>query len=327
MAMSTRTTSKRTNEQTKYPALRRLAAAVALIGAAVVATVMVRSPAWAQQVAVMVNGDPITTYDIDQRIKFTQLATHKTPNRQEVIDELINEKLKIQIAKRYKLDITDNDVDGAYKEMGRRMRLTGEQLTKMLEQAGIGTGTLKHRIRADMSWQQIVRGKFQASLQLRDKDVAEKLQTSNREDKDALGFEYTLRPILFLVDRGATEAVIDNRKREAEALRSRFDGCDTGLAFAKALRGVVVRDQIVKASSDLPAPQRKLLEETSVGKLTSPEVTQQGIEVVAVCAKKENRLDAAARKEVRDEMFNEQFQAQAKRYLQELRKGAMIEVK
>jgi peptidyl-prolyl cis-trans isomerase SurA len=47
----------------------------------------------------------------------------------------------------------------------------------------------------------------------------------------------------------------------------------------------------------------------------------------ALCARKENRLDAAATKEVRDEMFAEQFQAKSKRYLEILRKSAMIEVK
>ena len=53
----------------------------------------------------------------------------------------------------------------------------------------------------------------------------------------------------------------------------------------------------------------------------------QGIELYALCAKKENKLDGAARREVRDEMVAEQFQAQATRYLKELRRGAMIEVK
>jgi len=43
-----------------------------------------------------VNGEPITNYDIEQRIKLTQLSTQKASSRQEVIDELINEKVKIK---------------------------------------------------------------------------------------------------------------------------------------------------------------------------------------------------------------------------------------
>jgi peptidyl-prolyl cis-trans isomerase SurA len=47
----------------------------------------------------------------------------------------------------------------------------------------------------------------------------------------------------------------------------------------------------------------------------------------ALCVKKSNKLDNAASKEVRDQMFAQEFQTQAKRYLDELRRGAMIEVK
>jgi peptidyl-prolyl cis-trans isomerase SurA len=88
-----------------------------------------------------------------------------------------------------------------------------------------------------------------------------------------------------------------------------------------------VRDQIIKSSADLAPELRKILDELTVGKLSNPEVTSQGIQMFALCARKENRLDAAATKEVRDEMFAEQFQAKSKRYLEILRKSAMIEVK
>jgi peptidyl-prolyl cis-trans isomerase SurA len=211
--------------------------------------------------------------------------------------------------------------------MSRRMHLTAEQLTQALAHAGVDAQTLKARIRADIAWQQIVRGKFQSSLEVRDKDVFAKLASANKDEKKEVGYEYLLRPILFIVQPGSSEQVIDGRKREAEALRARFDTCDSGLNFARALRDVAVRDQIVKSSADLPPALRKILDEVAVGKLTSPEVTPQGVQMFALCGKRENKVDSAATKEVRDEMFAEQFQAKSKRYLEVLRKQAMIEVK
>jgi peptidyl-prolyl cis-trans isomerase SurA len=306
-------------------AARRLPAAAAF--ALALAAAGLPRPALAQQVAVIVNGAPITTYDIEQRIKFNTLSTHKTPTRQQVIEELIDEKLKVQIGKRYSLDVTDTEVESAFNNMSRRMHLTPEQLIGALAHAGIDAQTLKARIRADIAWQQIVRGKFQSALQIREKDVADKLESSNKDDKNEAGFEYSLRPILFVVPSGSPEGVVESRKRDAEALRTRFQGCDTGLAFARALRDVAVREQIVKTSADLAPALRKILDDTAVGKLTNPEVTAQGIEMFALCAKKENRLDGAAKKEVRDEMFQEQFQAKSKRFLKILRNSAMIEVK
>jgi peptidyl-prolyl cis-trans isomerase SurA len=304
---------------------RRLPVAAAF--ALALAAAGLARPALAQQVAVIVNGSPITTYDIEQRTKFNTLSTHKAPGRQEVIEELIDEKLKVQAGERYKLEIGDGDVDNAYASMAKRMRLTAEQLTGALTHAGVDPGTLKARIKADIAWQQIVRGKFQSSLQVREKDVLAKLASDNKDEKKEVGYEYLLRPILFIVPPGASEQVIDGRKREAEALRVRFENCDAGLKFAGALRDVAVRDQIVKSSADLPPAMRKVLDDVAIGKLTSPDVTPQGIQMFALCAKRENQVDSAATKEARDEIFAAQFQAKSKRFLEELRRGSMIEVK
>ena len=307
---------------TESAPVRRLAMAAAIAAAAALP-----HPAGAQQVAVIVNGAPITTYDIDQRMKFTMLATHKAATRQEVIQELIDDKLKVQIAERYKLEITDTDVDKQYATISQRMHLTAQQLTDQLAHAGVDARTLKDQLRATIAWQQIVRGKFQSSFQFRDKDVQDKLAQSNQSDKKEVGYEYTLVPILFIVQPGAPEAAIDGRKREAEQLRSRFENCKDGAAFARALRDVAIRDPIVKSSGDLAPALRKLLDELDVGKLTSPDVTPQGIQMFALCARKQNQVDGSAAKEARDQMFAEQFQVQSKRYLEELRRGAMIEVK
>jgi peptidyl-prolyl cis-trans isomerase SurA len=304
---------------------RRIAVAAAF--ALALATAGPTRPALAQQVAVIVNGSPITTYDIEQRSKFNTLSTHKTPGRQEVIEELIDEKLKVQAGERYKLEVSDGDVENAYGSMAKRMRLTAEQLTGALTHAGVDPATLKARIKADIAWQQIVRGKFQSSLQVREKDVLAKLASDNKDEKKEVGYEYLLRPILFIVPPGASEQVIDVRKREAEALRVRFENCDAGLKFAGALRDVAVRDQIVKSSADLPPAMRKVLDDVAIGKLTSPDVTPQGIQMFALCAKRENQVDSAATKEARDEIFAAQFQAKSKRFLEELRRGSMIEVK
>ena len=56
------------------------------------------SPLQAQSVAVMVNGGPISNYDIDQRTKLNFLTIRKRMPRQEVIDELIVAKVKIREA-------------------------------------------------------------------------------------------------------------------------------------------------------------------------------------------------------------------------------------
>jgi len=281
-------------------------------------------PAAAQKVAVMVNGEPITVLDIEHRNKFHQLTARKTLARQELIDELINEKLKIQEARRFKLTASDSEVDGAFATMASRMQLSPQQLSQNLSSAGASAGTLKSRIRADLVWAQLVRGRFQSILQIGEKDVLSALETRKKDGKDA-GYEYTLRPILFIVENGSPPAVFETRRREAEALKARFQNCEEGIGFARALRDVAVRAPIVRNSADLAPPLRSVLDGMQVGRLTNPEQTPQGIQVFALCAKTETKADTPGKREVREEIFAQRFQTQSNQYLKQLRASAMIE--
>ena len=75
--------------------------------------IMLAAPpnAYAQQVVAFVNGQPITTLDIEHRAKFLQMSSKKVPPRKEVVDSLIDEILEIAEAKRYGLDVPDAQVD------------------------------------------------------------------------------------------------------------------------------------------------------------------------------------------------------------------------
>jgi len=298
-----------------------------MIAAACIFAAMAAPPrALAQHVVLIVNGDVITDYDIDQRTKFNTLSAHKAPARQDVIEELIDEKLKVQIARRYKLDITDSDVDSSYADMAKRMHLTADQLTQTLAQNGIDAKTLKARVRADLNWQYIIRGKFQSSLQVSEKSVLDEIETQKKSDGGDVGYDYTLRPILFVVPRGNT-ALQEARRKDAEALRARFSACDTGLPFARSLRDVAIREPITKNSSELVPALRQILDKTELGHLTPPETTAQGIELFALCEKKETKSETPEKRQARDKIFSEQFQAKAKNYLRELRRQMMIERK
>jgi peptidyl-prolyl cis-trans isomerase SurA len=298
-----------------------LMAALALLGL----VVGFHGPAGAQQVVALINGDPITAIDITQRTKLIQVSAHKTPTRQEVLDELIDEKLKLQIAKRYRLEITDNEVDESFKNIAARAGSTPDNFAKALGAQGISVGTVKTRIKADMGWAQIIRGKFQSTFQIREKEILDTLHSNRKEDQPAVGYEYTLRPILLIVPRGSSEEVIAARKREAEGLRTRFQNCDEGLRLARGLRDTAVRDTVIRTSGDLTAQLREILDNTPEGKLTSPEQTQQGIELYALCRKRQITSELPGKREVREKILQERFAEQGKRYLKELRAGAMIE--
>jgi peptidyl-prolyl cis-trans isomerase SurA len=294
--------------------------------AAALALTVCATPLHAQTVAIMVNGEPITNYDIEQRTKLTTLTTHKPPARQQVVDELIDEKVKQKEAKKFGVDPSVSDIDEAYKGMSTRMRITPDQLTKSLESQGIRPDTLKERIKTEMVWSSLVRGRFKESLQVGEKEVAAAVPVSGGDDKqETESFEYKMQPIVLIVPRGAAPAAIELRRKEAEALRARVQTCDEANAYFKAMQNAAIREPVTKTSADIPAVLREGLDKTPIGHLTAPEETKQGIEMVALCGRTPTTIDTPKKKEIREKMFAEKFEAKSKAYLQEVRKAAMIE--
>lgn len=307
---------------------RPFAGHILVAAACLFAAMAAPSRAVAQHVVLVVNGEVITDYDVEQRTKFNALASHKNQPRQEIIEELIDDKLKAQIARRYKIDLTDKDVDAQYGDMAKRMHLSADQLTQTLAQNGINAKTLKAKILSDLSWQYIIRGKFQSSLQVSEKSVLTEVQNQKKGDKSEpdVGYDYTLRPILFLVPHGNT-ALLEAHRKDADGLRARFTSCDSGLPMARVMRDVIIREPITKNSSDLVPALREILNKTELGHLTPPETTQQGVELFALCDKKETTTETPEKRAAREKIFGEQFQAKSKSYLRELRRQAMIERK
>jgi peptidyl-prolyl cis-trans isomerase SurA len=283
--------------------------------------------ACAQQVVLMVDGQPITALDIEQRSKFMIMSTHKTPTRQEVIDVLIDELLEIREAKHYTIDPSDSDVNDAFNNVASGMNLDGQKLSQLLTSGGASAGTLKQKLRAQIAWTSLVRGRYRASLQIPDSDVEAQLQLHDPNNANQIGYEYILRPVLLLVPHGSPDSAFDGRKHEAEALRGRFSDCPTGIPFARALREVAVRDPISKSSADFSEELRGILDKTDLGHLTPPEQTAEGIQMFAVCSKRESKNEAPGMQKMRDQIFEQKFGARAKRYLSDLRRSAMIEYK
>ncbi|HLA20520.1 MAG TPA: SurA N-terminal domain-containing protein [Pseudolabrys sp.] len=297
-----------------------------LAGAIVALALAAPSLAYAQ-VVVVANGSPITELDIQQRMKLVATSTKTKPTRQEVINDLIDDRLKIAKAKVYGLEVSDAEVDQAFENMAKRQRISVQQFSQAVERAGIMPSTIKARLRAELTWSQLVRGKFGSSLQVGESDIAKILRDRKDSESATVGYVYTLYPITFVVGRGSSEGAIEAKRREAENLRSRFLTCNEGLPLARALRDVAVREPINRSAADLAPQLRELLSNIEVGRLTAPERTEQGLQMFALCAKKESAEDTPAKREAREQLYSKRFESEAKKYLDEIRKQAMIEYK
>jgi peptidyl-prolyl cis-trans isomerase SurA len=298
---------------------------MAWLAAAVVAALWAAPTPASAQVIALVSGEPITSLDVTHRTRLLTLINQgRTPDRKAVIEELIDERLKLREAQKFGAVPSDSEVDSAFANVASRARLNPDQFAQMLSAQGSDARSFKSRLRADIAWNGLVRARYKVVAQVGDKDVAQALSARNQTPPGKV-IEYTLRPVVFVVPRGASEAVYETRRREAEAFRAKFQGCQEGVTAARDLREVVVRAPVRKTSADLPPQLRDLFANTPDGKAVGPDRTQAGIELVGVCSRREVAGQTAMQNEIRQELVSERLQSQAQRYIAELRRAALIE--
>ena len=61
--------------------------------------------------------------------------------------------------------------------------------------------------------------------------------------------------------------------------------------------------------------------------MTPPEPVAAGVEVVAICGRKETVADVGARREIRDQLLTNRIESQEKQVLDQLRRQSIIEYK
>jgi peptidyl-prolyl cis-trans isomerase SurA len=274
-------------------------------------------------IPILVNDEPITQYDIAQRVRLMRLGGEKGGTR-EAADQLIDETLQLLEAQRRGVSVPEGQVNGAFASIADRLKLTPVQLTAALKGEGIEADSLKKRFRAQIAWQQLVQMRTAVKATVRSEDVTAQLLQKG-DPNTMTSREFVLQQIVFVVPAGSPAALYQQRRHEAEAFRQRFQGCDAAIDQAKQLRGVVVKDIGRRDSSQLQGPQGEEVQKTPVGKTAPPNRIDQGIELVAVCSTRDVQSTAIARAEIENQLYLKQTADLGKDYLKELRDRAIIE--
>ncbi len=305
----------------------RTVALLALLAAISLPAAVISEPALAQSsIKVVVNGSAITSYDISNRTRFLKLISRGRAGQTQAVEELINEQLKFQEAKRRNVTASDADVDRAYAGIARNAKLTPGKLTAALKQQGVNPDTLKTRIRADLVWGKLVRADARTAVNVTEQEVIKALGQDGGEEAptDTEISEYTLQPILFVVPKKASNNYRAQRKREAESFRNRITSCDQTLSLAKGLRDVAIKP-VRRANEQELGELAEEIAATSVGKATRPRTSPSGWELFAVCTKKAIRGTSKAVTDERIKMRTDETQRFAQKKLRDLKSEAMIE--
>ncbi len=309
------------------PSIKHTLGIVAIAICLALTTVLVagNGPVRANEIAVIVNGNPITTYDLDRRRKLLRLQRTKGNLKKKAQEQLIEEAIKMSEVRRLRAAVSDAAVNQSFARFARANKLSAKQMSQILAQAGVGADHFKEFIRVQMSWPRAVSARFGSRRGgMSTEELVSKMLERGGEKPSTT--EYILQQVVFVVPKSKRNAILSKRKREAESMRNRFVDCRSTRQFAKGLRDVSVIELGRVMQPALPADWKKLVEKTPQGKTTSARVTDRGVEFLAVCSSKQVSDDLAAEMVFRLEESQKPASenANSAKYLAELREKARI---
>jgi peptidyl-prolyl cis-trans isomerase SurA len=278
-------------------------------------------------IVVLVNDDPISDYDIDQRERFLAITAQQQPSpelKKKATDMLIDERLQFQQGRKLSVSVDEDDVTRIIEDMAKKNNLDVNGLAAALAKAGINIKTLKDRIRAQITWQSVVRQKFRREIQIGDVDVDKALSDAGEESGGGAAAETALqlRQVKYEFPAGADQKTIAQRLAAAEGMRSRFQSCAD---LAKGVEGASIKTLTDQQPASLAQPARLLVMNAKMGQMTPPTLTASAVEVYAVCGKRSVRGDDKTREETQHKLMNEEMGIRAERLLRDLRQDAFIE--
>src|SRR5690606_32533468 len=86
----------------------------------------------------------------------------QTSYRKNALEELIEERLKLQEAQRLGITIDDSEVDQIIQGIAQRNKQTPEQFAQNLKRMGADIESMRARFRATLAWNSVVRRRFSA---------------------------------------------------------------------------------------------------------------------------------------------------------------------
>jgi peptidyl-prolyl cis-trans isomerase SurA len=283
----------------------------------------------AQEVSIkiLVNDEPISDYDIDQRERFLAITTQTQPSpalKKQAADMLIDERLQMQEGRKVSVAPVEEDVTAILTDMAQKNNLNVDGLATALGKGGVNIKTLKDRIRAQLVWRETVKKKFRRDIQIAEADVDEALEAGAADATDAPKTEpaLQLRQIKYAFPAGADQRVIAGQLAAAESMRARFKSCAD---LASGVQGANMTTLQDYKTASLAQPARLLVTNAKVGQMTPPTITQAAVELYAVCGKRSAAGDSTAREQAQVKLINQEMGLHAERLLREVRAEAFIE--
>jgi peptidyl-prolyl cis-trans isomerase SurA len=315
-----------------------------LIGLGVVMILVTQAPAaeLVDRIVAVVNQDIITLVELNAALepyveKAKTLDNSDAEKRQmlfkvreDLLNQLIDEKLTDQEIKRTGIQVSDQDVDAAIERIKEANFSTDEDLRKALAAQGLTMAAYRKNIRDQILRSRLVNQEVKSKIAITSQDI--KAYYNAHPETYAGVTKYHLRNILMVVPPLSTDSEKQEIANRMNAIAQQLAAGQSFEALAKAnsqAPGANQGGELGTFAADTLAPQiRKAIEPLRAGGITPVLKTDQGlqifqlVEVVHSPGKPLEKVSA----EIEEKLFEQAVNTQFKTWLEALRNRSLIKI-
>lgn len=232
-----------------------------------------------------VNGEIITSTDIEQRMALIRIANNNLelpPEelqrlRQQVFSNLIDEKLQIQEAKAAEITIDENLVNEQFARLATRFKQTPDQFSTYLTSKGSSSAAVKQQIRGEFAWDRLLSRNIQSTTNVSTEEVESVVKRMN----DTKGQdEFHLGEIYLSATPENAASVGQNAQKIIQALQAGGSFAAYARQFSEASTAVVGGDLGWVKAGQLPPSMAEAAGQMQAGQLVGPVEVPGGVSIM-----------------------------------------------
>lgn len=284
-----------------------------------------------ERVVAVVNGDPLLLSELRTRATPFLPRLMQAPELQrmalmqqlygELLNQLIDERLLEQEARKLSVSVTSTDVDRAIENVQKQSGLAGPEFWEAVRAQGFIEDQYKADVRRQLLRLKVVNQKVRTRVNITEDDVRRKYEEQLREARKAAQFHVAH---VFVPVEESTATQLATARERAERVR----GGLTPETFDTVMGDVGGGDLGWVLQNDLPESLAEALMSLEPGQISAPVRGPSGYHIFLLRERREGEQAIGSYEQVKNEIYREMLdQSMAKQevaYLSELRKQSLI---
>jgi hypothetical protein len=270
-------------------------------------------------VAVEVNDQIITNYEISQRIIMLETFGTKSVSKKEVINSLINERLYTYSATELEALPDNSEIDKGLDNFAKRGNLNKKDLLAYLESRNVSQETLIAYITAGLTKRKVIQKKFVNNIIISQGDVESAIDTENVLSKSNSN-------VIEYIELTFSNLISDKKSlKQLSTINKMVDNCLDLQSESKDYENISLEIH-KKKTNDLQKDVLDVLNNLDIYE-TKLLKNSNNINYLLMLCSRNSGMDEDTIETLRNKIFNSRINKIGNAYLQELKGEAFINIK